>query len=143
LLNWSDRNAEIPTKSSKIFSYKESLDIVYNAYNKFSPTLAILIDKITLESRSETYLLKQIDDALHSLNFKWELRLFDHALKYIPDSKFLLSKALFGYLFLNYGSKALPLIDQHLKYYNDDFRELMLLLFFYMIRDISHRLSTI
>jgi tetratricopeptide (TPR) repeat protein len=86
----------------------------------------LLIDRVALISRSETYLLKQIDDALHSLNFNWELKLFDHALKYIPDSKYLISKALFGYLFLNYGNKALPYLDQHFKFYSDDFNEMML-----------------
>jgi tetratricopeptide (TPR) repeat protein len=85
-----------------------------------------LIDKITLMSRSDTYLLKQIDDALHSLNFNWELMLFDHALKYIPDNKFLLSKAIFGYLYLGFGEKAIPYLDKHFNYYTDDYRELML-----------------
>jgi tetratricopeptide (TPR) repeat protein len=93
---------------------------------EYTPPSDVLIDRIALMSRSDTYLLKQIDDALHGLNFKWELKLFDHSMKYVPESKFLISKALFGYLFLNYGNKALPYLDQHLRLYSDDFNEMML-----------------
>jgi tetratricopeptide (TPR) repeat protein len=107
--------------------------ILGNKYNirandlvEYTPPSDQLIDKITLMSRSDTYLLKQIDDALHSLNFNWELMLFDHALKYIPDNKFLLSKAIFGYLYLGFGEKAIPYLDKHFNYYIDDYKELML-----------------
>lgn len=93
---------------------------------EYTPPSDLLIDEIAILSRSETYLLKHIDDALHSLNFKWEKKLFDHSLHYLPNSKFLLSKALFGYLFLNHGDQALPFLEQHFKYYSDDFNELML-----------------
>jgi tetratricopeptide (TPR) repeat protein len=94
---------------------------------EYTPPADILVDKIALMSRSDTYLLKQIDDALRSLNFNWEIKLFDHALKYIPDNKFLISKALFGYFSLNYDKKALPYLDQHFKLFSDDFDELCLI----------------
>lgn len=74
-----------------------------------------------------THTFKQIDDALHSLNFKWELKLFDHALQYYPENKFLISKAVFGYLFLGMGERSLPYLDRHLKYSENDFNELILL----------------
>lgn len=93
---------------------------------EYTPPADMLTDKLALMSRSDTYLLKQIDDAVRSLNFNWALKLFDHALKYIPDNKFLLSKALFGYFNLGFDKNALPYLDQHLKYFSDDFVELVL-----------------
>lgn len=93
---------------------------------EYTPPADMLVDKLALMSRSDTYLLKQIDDAVRSLNFNWALKLFDHALKYIPDNKFLLSKALYGYFNLGFDKKAIPYLDQHLKYFSDDFVELLL-----------------
>lgn len=93
---------------------------------EYTPPADMLVDKLAMMSRSDTYLLKQIDDAVRSLNFNWALKLFDHALKYIPDNKFLLSKALYGYFNLGFDKKAIPYLDQHLKYFSDDFVELLL-----------------
>ena len=84
-----------------------------------------MIDNIALISRSDIYLLKQIDDAIRSNNFKWALKLIEHALKYIPDNKYLISKAVFGYFSMGMDKMALPYLDQHLKYFSDDFNELM------------------
>ena len=44
----------------------------------YNPSGYMLIEKISLISRSDTYLLKQIDDAIRSQNFNWALKLFDH-----------------------------------------------------------------
>jgi tetratricopeptide (TPR) repeat protein len=77
-------------------------------------------------SRFDTYLLKEMDDAIRSLNFKMALKLFAHALKYVPDNKFIISKAVYGYLNLGLDKNALPYLDQHLKYFSDDFDELFL-----------------
>ena len=93
---------------------------------EYTPPADMLVDKLALMSRSDIYLLKQIDDAVRSLNFNWALKLFDQTLKYIPDNKFLLSKALFGYFNLGFDKKAIPYLDQHLKYFSDDFVELLL-----------------
>ena len=94
---------------------------------EYTPPGDALVDKIALISRSDTYLLKQIDDAIRSLNFKWVIMLFDHGLKYIPDNKFLISKAVFGYFSLGLDQKALPYLDRHIEYYSDDFNELYLI----------------
>lgn len=87
----------------------------------------LLIDNIALISRSDNYLLKEIDDAMRSLNFKWELKLFDQALKYNTQNKYLISKALFGYFILGFDKKALPYLDQHFLKFSDDFNELYLM----------------
>ncbi|MBD5398569.1 M3 family oligoendopeptidase [bacterium] len=42
-LLWSDRNAPIPFESKRIIDWDKCVDIVINAYNNFSPTLANLI----------------------------------------------------------------------------------------------------
>ena len=91
----------------------------------YFPPADFLIDRITLMSRSDVYLMKQIDDALRSLNYNWELKLFAQALKYAPDSKHLLSKVLSGYLYLGYRDKVLPHLDRHMAYFNDDLEELL------------------
>lgn len=87
----------------------------------------LLVDNIALISRSDNYLLKEIDDAMRSLNFKWELKLFDQALKYNTQNKYLISKALFGYFILGFDKKALPYLDQHFTKFSDDFNELYLM----------------
>ncbi len=43
VLLWSDRNAPIPFESKSYIDWDKSVDIVLNAYNNFSPTLANLI----------------------------------------------------------------------------------------------------
>jgi tetratricopeptide (TPR) repeat protein len=91
----------------------------------YTPPADMLVDKIALMSRSDTYLLKQIDDAIRSNNYHWALKLCEHGLKYNPDNKFLISNIIFEYFTLGYDKKALLYLDQHIKYFSDDFNELM------------------
>lgn len=91
----------------------------------YMPPPDVLIDEIALISRSDEYLLKQIDDEIRSSNYKWALRLCTHALKYHPDNKYLISKTIFGYFVLGLNKKALPYLNKHIKYYGDDYNELM------------------
>jgi tetratricopeptide (TPR) repeat protein len=92
---------------------------------EYTPPPDILIDKIALISRSDTYLLKQIDNAIRSNNYRWALMLCEHALKYNPDNKFLISNIIFEYFTLGYDKKALLYLNKHIKYFSDDFNELM------------------
>ena len=89
-----------------------------------STPLDKLIDGIALLSRSDQYLLKQIDEAEKKAHPRFALVIADHALKYLPDNKYLISKAVKLLLNMNYGKQALPYLDQHLKYFYDDFREI-------------------
>ncbi len=91
----------------------------------YAPPVDYLIDNIILLSRSDQYLLKQIEEAFRNSNFDWALKLCSHALKYNPDNKYLISNAIIGYLMLGYGEKALPYLEKHIIYFNDDFKELM------------------
>lgn len=83
-----------------------------------------LTDRITLMSRSELYLPKQIDDALRSANPEWGLKLFKQGMLYFPDNKFLVSKAVKFFLRMNNGKNALPYLDKNLNDFKDDFKEM-------------------
>lgn len=84
-----------------------------------------LIDKLALISRSELYLPKQIDDAMKSGNPEWAQRLCDHALQYLPNDKYMISKAIKFYLRMNSGKKALPYLDKNRENFSDNFNEMV------------------
>jgi tetratricopeptide (TPR) repeat protein len=83
-----------------------------------------LLDMIALRSRSELFILKQIDEADYFYYYDWALTLADHALNYLPDNKYLLSKTIKLLLKTDSGTTALSFLDRHLESYKDDFAEL-------------------
>lgn len=83
-----------------------------------------LIDKLALMSRSELYLPKQIDDAMKSANPEWAQQLFDHALQYLSNDKYMISKAIKFFLRMNSGKKALPYLDKNRENFSDNFNEM-------------------
>jgi tetratricopeptide (TPR) repeat protein len=89
----------------------------------FAPSDA-LIDSIATISRSDEYLLKQIDNAVRSENFVWALRLCDHAITYFPENKYLITKVMSENFRQNNDQKALDYLDRHFGYYTEDFNEL-------------------
>lgn len=95
-----------------------------NDLNDNSTPLDKLIDGITLMSRSDQYLLRQIDGAEKNAHPNFALVIADHALKYLPDNKYLISKAVKLLLNMNYGKQALPYLDRHIKFFSDDFNEI-------------------
>jgi tetratricopeptide (TPR) repeat protein len=90
----------------------------------YSNPIDTLTDKIILMSHSELILLKQIDEAVQRSYPEWALMLIDHSLKYLPDNKFLISKAIYAYLRSNQVEKAISLIPQHIYAYQDDLNEI-------------------
>ncbi|MBN2864317.1 MAG: hypothetical protein JXN62_14205 [Bacteroidales bacterium] len=83
-----------------------------------------LLDIIALRSRSELFILKQIDEASNTYYKDWALTLADHALNYLPENKYLVSKFI-KLLFDNYsGITAVQFLDDHLKNFSEDFEEL-------------------
>lgn len=90
----------------------------------YSPPVDTLIDKLALISRSELYLLKQIDEAEQAMYPEYALQLAQNAREYIPDNKYLLSKTIKLFLRMDSGQVAVPLINKHISYYKDDFNEL-------------------
>jgi tetratricopeptide (TPR) repeat protein len=91
----------------------------------YAPPVDTLVDKLVLLSRSELYLLKKIDEAEKSVYPEWALKLVTHAMRYIPEDKYLISKALKLYLMTGKGDLAMPYLDKHLRNFGDDFTELI------------------
>jgi tetratricopeptide (TPR) repeat protein len=90
----------------------------------FSPPVDTLVDKLVLLSRSELFLLKKIDEAQRNIYSEWTLRLVNHAMQYLPENKYLISKAIEIYLWTNLNNQAIALIDKHMSYYQESFSEM-------------------
>lgn len=112
--------------------YRAKGDSVQSKYNivrandllDFSSPVDTIIDKLALVSRSQLYLLKQIDIAEKGLYPEWGLAITKNALKQLPDNKYLISKAIKLFLRLDLGKDALSYIDKHFEFYKEDFDEL-------------------
>ncbi|TFH22538.1 MAG: tetratricopeptide repeat protein [Bacteroidia bacterium] len=98
----------------------------------FSPPVDTLVDRLVLLSRSELYLLKKIDEAEKSIYPEWAMTLVNVAMQYIPDNKYLISKAIRNGLMLGLDEQAAAYTDQHIRYFQDNFTEMnnMGILFF-------------
>jgi tetratricopeptide (TPR) repeat protein len=90
----------------------------------FTPPVDTLIDRLVLLSRSESYLLKKIDDAEKSIYPEWAMKLVKIAMQYFPENKYLVSKAIKIYLMLDMDDQAVACVDQHISYFKDNFTEL-------------------
>lgn len=90
----------------------------------YSPPVDTLADRLVLLSRSEFFLLKMIDEAQRNMHSEWALRLVDNAIQYIPDNKYVISKALKIFMWTELDEKAIVLTDKHLSYFQEDFTEL-------------------
>lgn len=89
-----------------------------------SPPVDTLMDKLVLLSRSELYLLKKIDEAEKSFHSDWALKLVNHGLQYMPENKYLISKAIKINLWKNLNEQAIAFIDKHLSFFEGDFIEI-------------------
>lgn len=84
-----------------------------------------LIDRLSLLSRSDMYLLKRIDEAERNVFPEYALELVNHALIYISENNYLVSKAIKLYLIWDNAKPALKYLDQHINYFQKDFNELI------------------
>lgn len=84
-----------------------------------------LVDRLVLLSRSDRFLLKQIDEAERGIYDRWTLRLVDHAMEYLPDNPYLVTKAIRIYLWVGMADKATQLVERHMSYYRDDAAEMI------------------
>lgn len=115
---------------SNIYSMKEdSLTSKYyllraNDLLTYSEPVDTLVDKITMLSRSELYLPKKIDDAQRDIQFEWTLRLVKNSLQYIPDNKYVISKAINIYLWAELYGEAISLVDSHISHFQNDITEI-------------------
>jgi tetratricopeptide (TPR) repeat protein len=83
-----------------------------------------LIDRLSLISRSDNYLLKKIDEAEKSIFPEYALELVNHSMLYFPENKYLVAKAVRLYLIRDMGNLALQYLDKHYNYFKNDFKEL-------------------
>lgn len=90
----------------------------------YSAPVDALVDRLALLSRSDLYLLKKIDEAVNGIYSQWALELIEHGTLYIKDSKYLLSKAIKTYLWLDMNQQAVSYTDQHVQLSKSDFNEL-------------------
>lgn len=103
-------------------------------YQDYTPPADPMIDDLLLMSRSELNLLKGIDIAVKNGNFPWAFKLCDHSLKYLPDNKFLLSKAIKVFMTTDNEKRVYKLVQKHLKYFEKDFRELIEMADFFLLK---------
>ena len=83
-----------------------------------------LIDKLMLLSKSDLYLLKQIDEAERTIYPEWAMKLLTNALRVTPENKYLISKAIKFYLKIGTKQLALPYLNKHLSYFKDNSNEI-------------------
>ncbi len=95
-----------------------------NDLSVLSEPVDTLVDELVKMSRSEQFLLKQIDEAEKSVNTKWTDELVTNALGYFPENNSLVSKAVKLYLKMDLTEKAVLLSQRHMNLYKDDFNEL-------------------
>ena len=83
-----------------------------------------IIDRLSFISRSEMYLLKKIDEAEKNVFPEYAQELVDHSLIYIPENNYLISKAIELFIISGKGNMALPYLEQHINFFQNDFNEL-------------------
>jgi tetratricopeptide (TPR) repeat protein len=90
----------------------------------YSSPVDTLIDQLSLISRSELYLLKQIDEAERMVHPEWAMKLVIHAIQVLPENKYLVSKAVKLFLKMDAGKQIAPYLDKHLGFFKDDYNEI-------------------
>ena len=92
---------------------------------EFTPPSDQLMDQLVMLSRSELYLLKEIDIAVYNNNLQLALNLCNHAMQYMPDDKFLIYKSVRVFLATGKDKQALDLLDRHFSNFEQDYDEMM------------------
>lgn len=107
------------TSLAKKYTDRANDLIVYNE------PLDTLKDKLALMTRSETYVLKEIDNAMRGTDAKWSNEVLRKAIKNVPDSKYVISKAISQYLAKGTVNLALYHVDKHFDAFKDDYNEIL------------------
>jgi tetratricopeptide (TPR) repeat protein len=90
----------------------------------FTPPVDTLVDRLVRQSRSELYLLKKIDEAERSIYDQWARDLVYQGLTYLPENKYLISKAIAILMWMGLEQEALEFTDRHLALFKDSYSEL-------------------
>jgi len=83
-----------------------------------------LMDKLTLLSKSDLYLMKQIDEAKRTIYPEWVNKLISNALQVMPENKYVISKAVKFYVEIGAAKLAFPLLTKHLDYFKNEANEI-------------------
>jgi len=110
------------TEGNQVLS--EKFTIRANDLAVFTPPLDTLIDRLSLITRSDLYLLKKVDEAERSGYPEWAMKLMAIGYPYMSDNKYLISKFIKLYLKMDFGNQASPLFAKHLALFHDDFNEI-------------------
>jgi len=110
------------TKGNKKLSDKYSVR-ANDLINSTTP-IDTIIDKLSLLSKSDLYLLKQIDEAERNIYPEWAIKLLANAIQAMPENKYIISKAVKLFLKMGDAQQIIPFLEQHLKYYKDDQNEI-------------------
>lgn len=110
------------TKGNKKLSDKYSVR-ANDLINSTTP-IDTIIDKLALLSKSDLYLLKQIDEAERNIYPEWAIKLLTNAIQAMPENKYIISKAIKLFLKMGDAQQITPFLEQHLKYYKDDQSEI-------------------
>jgi len=95
-----------------------------NELKNLTTPVDTLADRLSRISRSDLYLLKQIDEAEKNAYPVWAIELINNAIHYNPDNKYLISKAIKIFLLLDLHKYALPYMEKHMRYFGDDISEM-------------------
>jgi len=95
-----------------------------NDLTNYTTPVDNIIDKMTLLSKSDLYLMKQIDEAERTIYPEWTVTLLTNALHVAPTNKYLISKAVKLYLKMGTKQLAVSYLNQHLNYFKDDSNEI-------------------
>lgn len=90
----------------------------------FTPPVDTIADILAHISRSDLYILKQVDDADKGGYPNFALELISTAIATLPEDKFVISRAIKLYLLRGFDKMALPYFDKHLQYFSDDIMEI-------------------
>jgi tetratricopeptide (TPR) repeat protein len=83
-----------------------------------------LMDLLALHSRSELYILKQIDEAEKTRYADWAMQLANQGLTYLPDNKYLISKTIKLLLRTGSGGQVLSSLKQNFDNFHDEYDEM-------------------
>ena len=83
-----------------------------------------LMDRLALMSKSEIFLLKQVDNAINGFDSRWTYEILRVALENIPNNKYLIAKAVRQMMNMGLGHLVTSYLDQHFDDFKDSWSEM-------------------
>ena len=95
-----------------------------NSLNNYTAPIDNLVDRLSLLSASDIYLMKQADDAERNIYPEWAMKLLYRGIQVTPENKYLVSKAVKLYLKMGAVKQIIPILNRHMRFYKDDSNEI-------------------